>query len=78
MMGGPVDGRRIASQLREDMMMKLVARICGVLSVLFLGVCILACAARSEKSSTKGGEKDKADVEKDGKEDGKKDGKKPG
>ena len=28
--------------------MKLVARICGVLSVLFLGVCIVACASRSE------------------------------
>ena len=29
--------------------MKIAARICGILSVLFLGVCILACAARSEK-----------------------------
>ena len=31
--------------------MKLVARICGILSVLFLGVCIVACASRSEKAT---------------------------
>ncbi|MCH8923003.1 MAG: hypothetical protein IIA67_07635 [Planctomycetes bacterium] len=31
--------------------MKLAARICGVLSVLFLGVCIVACAARSERAT---------------------------
>ena len=32
--------------------MKLAARICGVLSVLFLGVCIAACASRAEKQKT--------------------------
>jgi preprotein translocase subunit SecG len=32
--------------------MKLAARICGALSVLFLAVCIIACAARSEKKKT--------------------------
>ena len=37
--------------------MKIAARICGVLSVLFLGVCIAACAARSEKRATKDKEK---------------------
>ena len=33
--------------------MKLIARICGVLSVLFLGVCIVACASKAEKKKTK-------------------------
>ena len=44
----PVRGRRIVSQLKE-VTMKRVARICGVLSVLFLGVCILACAAKRDQ-----------------------------
>ena len=75
----PICGRRIVSQLKE-VTMKRVARICGVLSVLFLGVCIVACAARSEsskerKDKDKGGEATPAEktVEK-GKSDKKKDG----
>ena len=38
----------VVSQLAEEMMMKLIARVGGVLSVLFLGVCIVACAAKRE------------------------------
>ena len=40
--------------------MKILSRFCGIVSVLFLVACIVACGARAERSKTKTSEKTRA------------------